>query len=59
MNHAELCPVCKGVGELVTNYVGYTMAYTSNSKICHGCGGYGWVIVPDNSIEGEENNGSW
>ena len=45
MSHAELCPVCGGSGEVWrsdpnTSSVGY---YTT----CHGCGGCGWVIVPD------------
>ena len=45
MAHAELCPVCKGAGRL-------PQEYGESSSIplwrtCHGCGGMGWVPVPD------------
>ena len=33
MNHAELCPVCKGNGVV------------EGDKKCHGCDGKGWVTV--------------
>ena len=32
MAHAELCPVCKGAGNIAPFY-----------DACHGCGGRGWV----------------
>ena len=35
MSHAELCPVCKGVG------------HADLQQICKGCGGRGWVTVKD------------
>ena len=45
--HAELCPVCKGSGK----YKDYSYSnYSANiyiEKVCHGCGGIGWVSVID------------
>ena len=38
MNHAELCPVCKGNGVL------------EGDKKCHGCDGKGWVTVQGESV---------
>ncbi len=36
MSHAEKCPVCLGGGKV-------------GESVCHGCGGKGWVIVPDDA----------
>ena len=36
---AVLCPVCNGSGVLCSGACG-----------CHGCGGLGWVAVPEDSI---------
>lgn len=40
--HAELCPVCKGEGEVKCNRLTTSGPYT---KVCYGCNGIGWVIV--------------
>ena len=32
--HAEICPLCQGNGHL-------------DERECHGCGGLGWVAVPN------------
>jgi len=40
MAHAEICPVCKGSGKVNADSTAYTI-------ICHGCGGMGWVSIPD------------
>lgn len=37
MTHAELCPVCKGLGKI-------------NEKPCHGCDGKGWITVHDVAV---------
>ena len=56
MSEAVICPVCKGAG-VVPDEVKYT--YTDgtatggitgastypSTKVCHGCGGKGWVEV--------------
>jgi len=45
MAHAELCPVCKGAGKLPQEN-GETSSIPL-WRTCHGCGGMGWVPVPD------------
>lgn len=45
--HAEICPVCKGKGLIVDEYS--TSSWPT--KTCHGCGGSGWVTVPDEGIK--------
>jgi hypothetical protein len=35
---AQLCPVCGGSGRLPGPWL-------TDNKICHGCGGRGWVVV--------------
>jgi DnaJ-class molecular chaperone len=43
MSHAELCPVCKGSGQVQdNNESGTSIIY----KTCHGCKGNGWIVVP-------------
>lgn len=46
MNEIEICPVCSGSGELrgddISKY-GY-IETPGEARICHGCGGDGWVI---------------
>lgn len=36
--HAEICPVCKGEGELINGVI---------KKQCHGCDGKGWIELSD------------
>ncbi len=44
---AELCPVCKGTGKYVRfPYLAGTNA-AEYEQVCHGCGGQGWVQVPE------------
>jgi DnaJ-class molecular chaperone len=46
MNHAEKCPVCGGIGKVMsTNYP--LPASSAYDTLCHGCGGRGWIIVND------------
>ncbi len=49
MAHAEICPVCKGTGSLMTSSPDIFPGTTKNSspKSCHGCNGKGWVEVSD------------
>ena len=44
MSHAELCPICKGKGLVKGDLKDSTASY---DKICHGCGGLGWVTIRD------------
>lgn len=37
MTHSEICPVCSGKGKL-------------EDKICHGCEGKGWIVIPCNEL---------
>ena len=47
MSHAELCPVCAGRG-VIKEYPSEESTQTNpNTKVCHGCGGKGWVTVLD------------
>jgi DnaJ-class molecular chaperone len=46
MSHAERCPVCFGTGEYIRPPNPMTTA-VSLPKICHGCGGKGWIKVED------------
>jgi DnaJ-class molecular chaperone len=63
MNHAELCPVCEGAGNIPHNFIAYDYHFTSFTKPCHGCGGRGWVVVPDDYItpwtDGGDEYESW
>ena len=45
MSHAERCPVCYGQGKLP---LGDSNTTAPIEKICHGCNGSGWIVVPDN-----------
>jgi len=46
MTHAEICPICNGTG-----YISETMfsevSNNTGTRVCHGCGGTGWVTVAD------------
>jgi len=44
MAHAEICPICNGKG-VIEEEIGSTGEKTI--KICHGCGGRGWIEVRD------------
>lgn len=48
MAHAEICPVCHGIGrtEFVEGGSGTTVR---KSQPCHGCDGKGWVEVGDDT----------
>jgi len=48
MAHAEKCPVCGGKGE-IDDPIDDSSFYPTHAskKTCHGCGGKGWVVVPD------------
>ena len=45
MAHAEICPVCAGIGKLREPVYPSSTAATPTGKTCHGCWGYGWVEV--------------
>ena len=44
MAHAEICPICNGKG-IIEEEVGSTGKKIT--KVCHGCGGKGWIEVRD------------
>ena len=48
-NHAEICPVCQGVGTITKHYAptDHTTAKPSYSYTCYGCNGKGWVVIQD------------
>lgn len=49
MAHAEICPVCHGIGR--TEYVeGGSSTTVRKSQPCHGCDGKGWVEVGNDGI---------
>lgn len=45
--HAEICPVCKGNGWIYVDVDGRITWSGWEKKKCHGCGGKGWIVVPD------------
>ena len=47
MAHAEKCPICEGSGRLPLPVEMGTTASRPYDKLCHGCGGKGWVEVAD------------
>ncbi len=52
MAHAQICPICEGVGKLrCFNGVRVTGIEINGEKEeqCHGCGGKGWVEVGESS----------
>ena len=48
-NEAQLCPVCQGLGKIDRAWLHPSQA-TSQYEICNGCGGSGWVIIPQPDI---------
>ena len=54
MAKAVICPICQGLGTVrIVNGEKSTEAATQ-SRICHGCGGKGWVEVSENNTERRE-----
>ncbi len=48
MSHAEKCPVCGGSGKLdIRESPAFGTDAGSIQKICHGCGGAGWIEVKE------------
>ncbi|MBI9078339.1 MAG: hypothetical protein JEY79_17230 [Pseudodesulfovibrio sp.] len=45
MAHAEICPVCMGRGTYATAKPETSTTVTTTERVCHGCGGKGWVTV--------------
>ena len=50
MAHAEKCPICEGSGRLPLPVEMGTSASRPYDKLCHGCGGKGWVSVQDEIV---------
>jgi len=46
---AVICPICWGSGKYVRPEHGYTDS-SPKEEICHGCGGKGWVTVPEDNF---------
>ena len=46
MSHAEVCPICGGKGTVKEDTNPYSTACPTE-RICHGCGGRGWILIPD------------
>ncbi len=48
MSKAQICPVCGGRGKYgVRGIIGIGENQSDEEPTCHGCGGTGWVTVPD------------
>jgi len=47
MSHAELCPVCEGIGQVIIYPNENTTANVDYTVVCHGCDGLGWITVDD------------
>ena len=47
--HTEICPVCKGTGiyKHYRDYFEMTSGICYLEQTCHGCGGKGWIVVPE------------
>lgn len=50
--HAERCPVCHGTGKTEESQKLPLTYGPQYEKVCHGCGGRGWVEVSDNFHNG-------
>ena len=46
---AVLCPICNGSGEVDDSTIDGPEVTTIHMKLCHGCGGKGWVEVGEDS----------
>jgi DnaJ-class molecular chaperone len=46
MAKAVICPICGGKGKIPTDS-GWLSTSVPEPKICHGCGGRGWVEVSE------------
>lgn len=42
---ATICPVCEGGGSLCVSVIEGCLIPVL--KTCHGCGGKGWVVIPE------------
>jgi len=49
MGHAQICPVCGGRGMIPDMKYNPASTATIIEITCHGCGGMGWVIVPEDN----------
>jgi|WetSurMetagenome_2_1015567.scaffolds.fasta_scaffold02220_9 hypothetical protein len=47
MAHAEKCPICNGSGVLPLLVSNDSTNAHPQTKVCHGCSGYGWITVQD------------
>ena len=47
---AVLCPVCNGEGQVKDAEIMGAGITKITTKLCHGCGGKGWVEVQDSHI---------
>ena len=41
------CPVCRGSGQVAVHSPPESSAVFCNFYTCHGCGGKGWIVIPD------------
>lgn len=59
MAHAEICPVCEGIGRIKELNDGtinkIELSLPINARVCHGCDGKGWVTVEDEVVEKMES----
>lgn len=53
---AQICQICQGTGKYIAvkyrnPYEPYPFIFSQieyyNKTTCHGCGGKGWIVVPD------------
>ena len=53
---AQICQICQGTGKYIAvkyrnPYEPYPFTFSQieyyNKTTCHGCGGKGWIVVPD------------
>jgi len=52
MKHAEVCPVCKGTGQVPMGfYGGYGASTTVRTETCRSCNGTGYVVIEDDDCD--------